>query len=156
MSRTTRTTISALAAGAIYAASVLAVAPANAAAPGLFASAAATSQVTLVRAGRYYGRGYYGGYGRGYYGGGGYYGRGYYGGGYYGGGWGWGWGGFGAGLVLGGLLAAPYYAPRPSYYAPRGYYAPRPYYAPNYQYAPGVPGALPSGCTMRDHSDGRC
>ena len=68
MSKMTRTTISALAAGAMLAATALAAAPANAAAPGLFVSSAAPSQVTLVRAGRYYGRGYYGGgYGRGYY-----------------------------------------------------------------------------------------
>lgn len=42
------------------------------------------------------------------------------------GGYGWGWGGFAAGAaagaLLGGILAAPYYAPGPYYYPAPGYY----------------------------------
>ena len=50
-------------------------------------------------------------------------------------------------------------------YAPRVYgyaYAPRVYgygygYGPyGYHHSAGVPGPVPQGCTMRDHSDGRC
>ena len=46
---------------------------------------------------------------------------------YHHGGHGWGWGGFAAGaaagVLLGGMLAAPYYAPGPYYYPGPGYYA---------------------------------